>query len=324
MKILTRLSKTLTRIALNLITLAGLAWMIWYSLQLFTHQVPNPLQGSLILLGGFVGWVLFIKLAVSRYCRTFPSFKFTVFALLCLAIVFSFAGVAPMSDYKDTLVVKWDTWTQEQDAKRAEERRLVQEEAEKQKKEQSVAITPTPVPVIPKAVEPPATIPIGISEVEKEAFDLINQARMEAGLKPTTWDDKLYKLSKAHTEDMADKGMLFHTPMGAGYGENAWGASWGRTSKSSLARTMVNGWLSSPLHKAWIMHIPLKTSVVSIVDDSRGQYASWTFYMAGDGGPPLINKAYNMWQTETGGSIPWLDWLDVKGYPSNTEWLVGK
>lgn len=161
-------------------------------------------------------------------------------------------------------------------------------------------------------------------ELEKETFRLINMERENAGVPPTKWDDYLYRLSKAHTEEMADRGELFHTPMGASYGENAWGASWGGISRQNLARTIVDSWMSSPLHRAWLLHAPLKTSVVSIVDDNRGQYASWTFWTGEAGtGPPLVKKAYDIWISETGGNIPWLDWLyNIKGYPDNTDWLL--
>jgi S1-C subfamily serine protease len=160
-------------------------------------------------------------------------------------------------------------------------------------------------------------------ELEKETFRLVNIERENAGVPPTEWDDELYVLSKAHTEEMAERGELFHTPMGASYGENAWGASWGRINRQNLARTIVDGWMSSPLHRAWILHAPLRTSVVSIVDDNRGQFASWTFWTGEAGtGPPLVKKAYDMWISETGGNIPWLDWLhNIKGYPDNTDWL---
>lgn len=161
-------------------------------------------------------------------------------------------------------------------------------------------------------------------ELEEETFRLINVERENAGVPPTKWDDELYRLSKAHTEEMADRGELFHTPMGASYGENAWGALWGGISRQNLAQTIVDSWMSSPLHRAWILHAPLKTSVVSIVDDNRGQYASWTFWTGEAGtGPPLVKKAYDIWISETGGDIPWLDWLyNIKGYPDNTDWLL--
>jgi uncharacterized protein YkwD len=162
-----------------------------------------------------------------------------------------------------------------------------------------------------------------LERIEKQTFDLINQERIKAGLEPTIWDNKLYNLSKAHTQDMANQGQLFHSPMNGLIGEDAWGVSWGGISRQDLAGEIVNSWMSSPLHSAWILHIPLKTSVVSIVDDNRGQYASWTFWTAEAGeGPPLIQRAYNLWQSETGGNIPWLTWLyDVKGYPDNQDFL---
>ena len=109
-RILTVLLKTFTRILLNVITLFVLSWMVWYSYRLFTHQIADPLQGSLILLGCFVGWFLFIKLLLRSYCRVFPSFKLTVFALLCVAVIFAFAGVEPVSTYKDIIVARWETY----------------------------------------------------------------------------------------------------------------------------------------------------------------------------------------------------------------------
>ena len=180
--------------------------------------------------------------------------------------------------------------------------------------------------VDPETAPKPTLLPIftkmEISEVEILAFDLINLEREKNGLQATKWDDKLYELSQAHTEEMADRGDLFHTPMGATYAENTWGASWGQTSRQNIAKTIVRGWMSSPLHRAWLLHKPLETSVVSVVDDDRGNFASWTFWMGEAGiGPPLINKAYNLWRQETGGKIPWLDWLDLKGYPTNTAFL---
>lgn len=258
--------------------------------------------------------------------------KLTIFSLLAVTVVFAFAGVQPMSSYKDNVITKWDTYRAEQKVRTEE--RLAQAKIEEQKRieeqkkiSEETAATPTPLPkpILTKPLEIIPTVPtktLSIEEVEKEAFNLINQEREKAGLMPTVWDDNLYSLSKAHTEEMANKGELFHTPMGASYAENAWGASWGGIRRQDLANKMVSGWMSSPLHRAWILHIPLKTSVVSIVDDNRGQYASWTFRIVGDGGPPLMQKAYNMWMSETGGRIPWLTWLyDMKGYPDNTEFL---
>lgn len=119
---------------------------------------------------------------------------------------------------------------------------------------------------------------MAIRDIERLAFDLINLEREKNGLPITKWSEELYVLSKAHTEMMADRGELFHTSVKAIYAENVWGASWGQTSRHIMAEKMVQKWMSSPAHRKWILHPSLRTSVVSVVDDERGNFASWTFW----------------------------------------------
>lgn len=153
-------------------------------------------------------------------------------------------------------------------------------------------------------------------ELEEETFRLINVERNRAGAPSTNWDAELYKLSKAHTQEMADRGELFHTPIGVSYGENCWGGKgYYHYNEQELAKVIVDSWMSSPLHRAWLLHEPLRTSVVSIVITPDGQYASWTFWMSEVGeGPALVRELSNKWMEETGGSIPWIEWLRMKGY----------
>lgn len=155
-----------------------------------------------------------------------------------------------------------------------------------------------------------------IEDIEQETFRLINMERERAGVSPTKWDDELYKLSKAHTREMADRGEIFHTPIGASYGENCWGGKgYYHYNKQELAEVIVDTWMSSPLHRAWLLHEPLRTSVASIVVTPDGQYASWTFWMSEVGeGPALVRELSNKWREETGGSILWIEWLRMKGY----------
>jgi len=130
------------------------------------------------------------------------------------------------------------------------------------------------------------------------------------------WDDELYRLSKAHTQAMSDKGELFHTPINAPYGENAWGGvGYANYDYEELAKVIVDSWMSSPLHRAWILHQPLQTSVVSIIVNPNSQFASWTFWTREAGeGPELVKKIADEWRRETGESIPWIEWLYLKGY----------
>lgn len=290
----------LYRLVLNVSLLLLLGLLIWSGIKLFSQQLFHSPPVDALMFLAQLGLLIGMGRTVSRNSWRWPSMKLTVFWVSVVAIVFAFAGVQPMASYKDGIAARLETYRAEQQIKHEEQQRRAEE------------TTATPAEVLT------------IEEIERQAFNLINQERQKAGLTPTSWDDALYCLSKDHTEDMANKGTLFHAPVGASYAENAWGASWSAIRRENLANTMVNSWMSSPLHRAWMLHGSLRTSVVSIVDDGRGQYASWTFWMREAGqGPPLVQKAYNIWTSETGGQIPWLTWLyDVKGYPHNTDWLM--
>ena len=153
-----------------------------------------------------------------------------------------------------------------------------------------------------------------IDDIERDAFNLINKERIKAGLQPTLWDESLYKLSKEHTEAMANRGEMFHSPTGSAVGENAWRASGGGVNRSSLAATMVSGWMSSPLHRAWILHGPIRESVVSITDDKRGQFSSWSFWMSKlSSGPELVERIAREWRS-SGSNLDWISWLKQNGY----------
>ena len=167
--------------------------------------------------------------------------------------------------------------------------------------------------------EEPTTIPlpteIVVSDVEKLTFQLINLERERNGAPATVWDDRLYELSKKHTEKMAERGELFHSTYGADYGENCWGGEgYYRYSDEDLASVIVESWMSSPLHRAWLLHAPIKESVVSIINTSDGQYSSWTFWISKlASGPQLVVEISREWQATSGG-MPWIEWLKMKGY----------
>lgn len=70
---------------------------------------------------------------------------------------------------------------------------------------------------------------------ERELFDLANVFRVQNGLKPYTWNDKVASVSRSHSKDMADQGYFDHTGLDgkqpwdravasglrySGYGEN--------------------------------------------------------------------------------------------------------
>lgn len=116
-----------------------------------------------------------------------------------------------------------------------------------------------------------------ITAREHEVVDLVNALRAARGSEPLIWDDILYGYSKSHSEDMAKQGQLFHTPIGAPYGENAWGGE--SSGDDWSAKEIVDGWMTSPAHRTWLLCPHLKHIAVGIAKSDDGIYASWTFWI---------------------------------------------
>ncbi len=308
----------LYRLLLNLSILSLFGLIIWTGIKLFSQQfIHGQLIGSLVFLAEFVFFVWMWRI-VSKNSWCWPSMKLTVFSLICLFVIFAFAGVRPFADYKNSLVIRYTAWIEDMERSRLEKEAATK--AEEQKKiHEAIAMMPIPVKEAPAKSETASglttTQALQIEKAEQEAFRLINAIREEAGIPATKWDDELYKLSKQHTQDMANRGELFHTPVGSSHGENAWGGKgYYYYRYDELAKVIVSSWISSPLHEAWLLHVPIKESVVSIVVTPDGQYASWSFWMNTlDRGPELIEKIVREWES-SGSNLPWIEWLQMKGY----------
>jgi len=308
------------KLLLSLLVITGLVLVSWTGYLLFTHQTTTVTKDTIIFLVEIGFWIWIISILRSyKYKQRKPSFKLVFFSLLGIALVCAFSGVEPLTSYKDNIIESYETVQAERIAEM--EAREAARVAQEQKEEAARVAQEQEEATARVKAEPQE-----LANAERETFRLINAERSYAGVPPMEWDDELYKLSRAHTQAMADRGKLFHSPTGAAYGENAWGGTgYSLISSSELAEVIVSSWMSSPLHRAWLLHEPLRTSVVSIVVIPNGQYASWTFWMGEAGeGPELVNRAVRLWKAETGGRIPWLDWLDSKGYPYNIEWLYGE
>ncbi len=257
--------------------------------------------------------------------------KLTVFSLLVITVIFAFAGVEPLSSYKDKVFHSTSSYLEQREAQRIAEAQQLAEQEEAKIRAQALAKVEgetltrenarakteaeTKAREDARAQEERTAMQEAL-KAERLAFELIDKERMLNGIMPTQWDDELYALSKLHTTAMSDRGELFHSPMDAPIGENAWGgAGYYMYSSDKLAKAMVEGWMSSPLHRAWILHKPIEHSVVTIVVTRNGQYSSWTFWTREVGeGPELVQKIADEWRRETSESIPWIEWLYMKGY----------
>lgn len=138
-----KLVRSATKLVLNLAILASFGMLIWYAYVLFTHRV-DPLIGSILFIAGITAWVLLIKLLRSRYKWTKPSFKLTTFSVIAIPLILTFAGVQPMTSYKDEtfsrVAIAWGNWQSEQEQRRiVEENRKAAEEVEAEQKEEKKA-----------------------------------------------------------------------------------------------------------------------------------------------------------------------------------------
>jgi len=299
--------KSLGKVLLSMFVVMGIADIIRRIYLLSNNGLDTTVSLIIPFIEiGFMIWFIHI-LRGTNLRRARPSFKLVTALFITTVVILAFSGVQPMSMYKNNLVNKWESY------------RAAQEAAEAEKVAEAIAMTPMLIKEAPSKTEtesgPPVTQTLKLEEAERGAFELINAVREEAGVPPTKWSDELYDLSKKHTQEMADRGELFHTPMGAEHGENAWGG-WGyhHYQYDELAKVIVGSWMSSPLHKAWLLHAPIEESVVSIIVTPDGQYASWSFWTWNlRRCPELVEKVAKEWRN-SGGDIPWIDWLISKGY----------
>jgi uncharacterized protein YkwD len=183
---------------------------------------------------------------------------------------------------------------------------------------------PTPTPVEPKPEDPFLPMPglprsaldQGVTRVEHETTKLINEIRSKLGLPITVFDPILYKFSKAHTQNMADAGKIFHSsqepPL---FSEITWGDSgYNGYSASRLANVIVVTWMQKSPDRKWLLHSSIKKSAVSIVNRSNGQYASFTYRIEESQLPSTLEGESDIYTRKTGEKVTWPDWLRQEGY----------
>ncbi len=98
-----KIARWIYRLILNLSALSLLGLLVWSGVSLFTQQLmQSPLIGSLLFLAELAVFIWLCRV-VSKNSWQRPSMKLTVFSLICLFFILSFAGVQPLSTYKDSL-----------------------------------------------------------------------------------------------------------------------------------------------------------------------------------------------------------------------------
>jgi len=94
---------------LNLLIIACLVGIVWIGYLLFyTHEI-EPILGIILFITSF-GLLVWIPTRLNKHPlrNQTPSFKLVFFSLLGITLVLAFAGIQPLSTYKDTLISKVD------------------------------------------------------------------------------------------------------------------------------------------------------------------------------------------------------------------------
>ncbi|MFQ5451987.1 MAG: CAP domain-containing protein [Candidatus Paceibacterota bacterium] len=114
--------------------------------------------------------------------------------------------------------------------------------------------TKKPVPTVP----PPQPPPADVASLEKQTVTLINQKRSSEGLAPVSINSQLTNAARRHSADISSKRICGHT---GSDGTDPWdrvraagytGRLYGETVScgARTAEQAVNGWWSSPPHRA--------------------------------------------------------------------------
>ena len=219
----------LYRLALNLSTLSMLGLLVLSGVWLFSEQLAySPLVGSLIFLAELIFFIWLYRI-VSKNSWRQPSMKLTVFSLICLFLIFSFAGVQPMASYKDNAIGKISNFINEQEIK-AEERKTAEENR--------------------RAVEKAEMDAAGVvSEYDfyEDYVVLFNEFRSGNARPPLVFDTALNKLASERAIEISQPGNFSHEGINKyNLGENIAMMAYSSDSASEL----IELWASSPGHRS--------------------------------------------------------------------------
>ncbi len=226
--------------------------------------MQSPLVGSLVFLFELVVFIWLWRVVAKNSWRQ-PSMKLTVFSSICLFLIFSFAGVQPLYEYKDGVIERITTFINVQ--KEEAEKRSAEKKAEEIDKLGKLGVNNPSIVV--KELSTNKELKIGLEVLEK-----VNAIRKERGSSELKWDSKLYEYSLAHAKNMATQGRMSHSDMNLPYAENAWwggGSSWG-------AEDIVESWMNSKMHRTWLLAPNLRHVAVGVAYSLNGMYAAWSFW----------------------------------------------
>lgn len=230
----------LYRLFLNLAVLSALGFLVWSGIKLFSHQfLSSSLIGSLVFLAELVFFIWMCRVLSKNGWRR-PSMKLTIFSLMVVAVVLSFAGVQPMALYKDATITKWETYWAEQKIKREESQAQAKIEEQKRLEEQKAAEQK-------RIAEQEAREAQTQAELNQSYAQLFNEFRIQNGKPPLTFDSRLNELAKQRAIEISQPGNFNHEGIKKyNLGENIAMMAYSTDSNAKL----LEQWANSPGHRS--------------------------------------------------------------------------
>lgn len=128
------------------------------------------------------------------------------------------------------------------------------------------------------------TSAVVITQLERQAFDILNQKRIENGLQPVVWSEDMAKIARLHSENMAKFKFFSHTGHDGSMvndradllgfskwkaiGENiAYNRGFDKPAEFASKR-----WMLSPMHRENILNPRWKESGVGVAITADGTY----------------------------------------------------
>lgn len=129
-----------------------------------------------------------------------------------------------------------------------------------------------------------ASVVVNIVAVERVAFEMINQKRIENGLRPLAWNAELASVARVHSQNMAEYQFFGHRGLDGKMvsdradhiGLSKWRAigeniAFNRGYQDPIAKA-VEGWMNSPGHRHNLLEDSWKESAVGAAVAPDGSY----------------------------------------------------
>ncbi len=287
------------KLILSLLVIAGPVDIIRRGYTLFAHQT-DPIKNTIIFLVevGLWFWIAAI-LRRRKYKYRNPKFKLVFIVVIAITLVCTFAGIEPLSSYKDNIFDSVSDYLEEQQTirevaeKTAEEARIKAEKAAEEERIQEEALAIDEAER--KAEEEAEAEEQYIASLGLMIYQLINVERTNQGLSPLQIDATLTSLAEEHSKEMVNYDYFSHDRMpgsrpfdwgldpGAGRGENIFMMPQQLIipgpilSPERLAHEIVQGWMESLGHRENILTSFFTHTGIGIVKSSIYYYVTQMF-----------------------------------------------